>query len=178
MVRIAYKPSDVAEPKDVVESIRARRGGRLLNLDRVLLHSPVFAAGWSAFLRVVRNELSVPPKLRELAICVVAALNGAEYEFHHHAPEFIKAGGSQAQLDVLGRLPPAQADWRLFDAAERAVIELTTAMTEGVSVDDTSFVLAKTALSSDQQMVELVGIIATYNMVSRFLVALDIEPEP
>jgi hypothetical protein len=35
----------------------------------------------------------------------------------------------------------------------------------------------KSALSNERQVVELVGIIATYNMVSRLLVALDVEPE-
>jgi alkylhydroperoxidase family enzyme len=29
----------------------------------------------------------------------------------------------------------------------------------------------------DRQLVELVGVIATYNMVSRFLVALDVTPD-
>jgi len=32
-------------------------------------------------------------------------------------------------------------------------------------------------LSDEQQMVELVGVIAAYNMVSRFLVALRVTPE-
>jgi alkylhydroperoxidase family enzyme len=32
-------------------------------------------------------------------------------------------------------------------------------------------------LQSDQLVVELVGVVATYNMVSRFLVALGVEPE-
>ena len=45
---IPYVPRDVAEPRALVDAIRARRGGALLNLDRMLLHSPPFAAGWSA----------------------------------------------------------------------------------------------------------------------------------
>jgi alkylhydroperoxidase family enzyme len=32
-------------------------------------------------------------------------------------------------------------------------------------------------LDDDRQLVELVGVVAAYNMVSRFLVALGIEPE-
>jgi alkylhydroperoxidase family enzyme len=35
----------------------------------------------------------------------------------------------------------------------------------------------QSALQSDQLVVELVGVVATYNMVSRFLVALGVEPE-
>jgi hypothetical protein len=39
-------PTDVAEPADLVAAIRARRGGSLLNLDRMILHSPPFARGF------------------------------------------------------------------------------------------------------------------------------------
>jgi alkylhydroperoxidase family enzyme len=35
----------------------------------------------------------------------------------------------------------------------------------------------RSALRNDQLITELVGVIATYNMVSRFLVALGVESE-
>jgi alkylhydroperoxidase family enzyme len=35
----------------------------------------------------------------------------------------------------------------------------------------------RSALQSDQLVVEFVGVVATYNMVSRFLVALGVESE-
>lgn len=177
MARIAYKPEDVSEPKEVVASIRARRGGRLLDLDRMLLHSPALARGWNAHLGAVRRELTVPVKLQELAICAVAVLNGAEYEFVHHAPEFIRAGGTEAQRDALRKLAAADADVGPFDAIEQAVIALTTEMTRAVRVRDATFARARAALANDQQLVELIGIVASYNMVSRFLVALEIAPE-
>ena len=43
-------------------------------------------------------------KLRELAICTVALLTGALYEYHHHAPNFLAAGGMQAKLDTLNQI--------------------------------------------------------------------------
>ena len=49
-------------------------------------------------------------------------------------------------------------------------------MTRTVKVTDATFDAVRARLS-DQHCVELVGVIATYNMVSRFLVALGIEPE-
>src|SRR6185436_18959263 len=96
--RIPYKPHNISEPKELVDAIRARRGGTLLNLDRILLYSPPFARGWNAFMGEVRTGLAVSPKLRELTMCIVAVLNEAEYEFHHHAPEFLKAGGTPEQV--------------------------------------------------------------------------------
>ena len=46
MPRLPYKTDEEAGPADLVAAIRQRRGGRLANLDRVLLHSPAFARGW------------------------------------------------------------------------------------------------------------------------------------
>jgi len=175
--RISYKPHDNAGPEEIVAPIRARRGGTLLNLDRMLLHSPAYAMGWNGFLGTVRNELSLSPKLRELAVCGVTVLNDAEYGFHHHAPQFVRAGGTQAQVRALRDFEAAANNTALFDAAERAVIQLTFEMTRNVQVSDAAFAAVKAALPDEQQVVELVGVIATYNMVSRFLVALGVEPE-
>jgi alkylhydroperoxidase family enzyme len=180
MPRIPYLAKDLAEPRDLVETIRARRGGELLDLDRMLLYSLPFAKGWNAMLREVRNELALSAKLRELAICAVAKLNDAEYEFQQHAPEFEKAGGTAAQAAALGAFltsPTADQDGAPFDAAERAVLRLATEMTRQVKVSDSTFAAVRAILPDDGQIVELVGVIAAYNMVSRFLAALEIEPE-
>ena len=174
MARLAYVAADVAEPAELVAAIRARRGGRLLNLDRMLLHSPALAAGWNAYLRAVRNELSLDPLLRELAMCAVASLNGAEYEFIHHAPEFRAAGGTEAQVEALRR--PDSTRSEVFDARGAAALQLTIEMTRQVRVADATFAAVRTVLG-EQATVELVAVIAAYNMVSRFLVALGVEPE-
>jgi len=176
MPRIPYVPIDLAEPAEIVAAVRRRRGGTLLNLDRMLLHSPSLAAGWNSFLGAVRRDLSIDPKLRELAMCVVAVVNGADYEFLHHAPLFIEAGGSQAQVDAMRDPSLAMHDAALFNATERAAIALTVEMTRDVRVHDGTFAKVRACLS-ERQTVELVAVIATYNMVSRFLVALGVEPE-
>lgn len=176
MPRMPYVPADLAEPADVVAAIRARRGGSLINLDRMLLHSPPFAAGWNGFLKAVRTDLALDPKLRELAMCVVAVINGAEYEFVHHAPVFLKAGGTQAQVDAMRDPERAASDTTLFDDAERAALALTIEMTRRVAVDEPTFAAVRARLPA-REAVELVGVIAAYNMVSRFLVALGVEPE-
>lgn len=177
MPRIPYIASDKAEPRELVDSIRARRGGRLLNLDRMLLHSPALAGGWNSFLREVRGGLTLSPKLRELAICVVAVLTRADYEFDHHAPAFLQAGGTAAQLEAVRRIEHPADTASVFDSTERAVIRLAVEMTRQVKVRDATFSSAKATLSNEQQLVEVVGVIAAYNMVSRFLVALDIGAE-
>lgn len=161
-------------PPALVASIRQRRGGELLDLDRLLLHSPAFAQGWNEFMGRVRNALAVPPLLRELAMCGVAALNDADFEMHHHAPLYLAAGATDAQLAALRRLgeAPAIADDPVFDATQQAVLALVVQMTRQVQVDDATFDRARVAVGSDQAMFELVGVIAAYNMVSRILLAL------
>jgi alkylhydroperoxidase family enzyme len=174
VARLPYVAADITEPAELVAAIRARRGGRLLNLDRMLLHSPALAAGWNAYLRAVRNELSLDPLLRELAMCAVASLNGAEYEFIHHAPEFVAAGGTKAQVDALRHPERARRD--VFDARSAMALQLTIEMTRQVHVADETITAVRSALG-ETATVELVAVIAAYNMVSRFLVALGVEPE-
>ena len=176
MPRIPYVPADLSEPHEIVDAVRARRGGTLLNLDRLLLHSPELAQGWNAYLGAVRNRLVLAPKLRELAMCAVAMLNGAEYEFVHHAPELLRAGGTQAQVDALRDPEQAAGDDALFDAKERAALAVAIAMTRTVDVDDRVFEALRVELT-ERELVEFIATVATYNMVSRFLVALGVEPE-
>jgi AhpD family alkylhydroperoxidase len=176
MPRVPYLPANLAEPADLVAAVRARRGGSLLNLDRLLLHSPPLARGWNAFLGEVRGRLSLDPRLRELAICAVALLNDAPYELDHHAPELLAAGGTPDQLAALERTGGTCWDEPLFDAREQAALRLTAEMTRAVAVGDETLAEVRSLLG-DRETVELVGVIAAYNMVSRFLVALAVEPE-
>ena len=173
---IPYQPIDLAEPADLLGEIRARRGGKLINLDRMLLHSEPVARGWNHFIGNIRQKLSLDPKLRELGMCGVAILNGAEYEFFHHAPPFLKAGGTQVQVDALRRLGQKDFDKSCFSATENDALELTLQMTRQIQVDQVLMERLQKSLGNTV-LVELVTVIAAYNMVSRFLIALDVHPE-
>ena len=173
---VPYQPLDLQEPADLVAAIRERRGGDLINLDRMLLHSTPFSRGWNAFLGEVRSHLSLPLKLRELAMCGVAVLNRADYEFLHHSPIFIKAGGTDAQVEALKSLGSQAMPKGLFASLEEDVMELTIQMTKLIEVNRSLMKCLQDQLGNTQ-LVELVGVIATYNMVSRFLVALEVTPD-
>lgn len=176
MARIPYVPANIAEPKDIVDAVRARRGGDLLELDRLLLHSPPLTQGWNVYLKAIRTQLAIDARLRELAICTVAVLNAAEYEYENHLPFFLAAGGTPEQGRAIRNINMGLKDDGLFDAAERAILRLTHEMTRNVQVSDVTFDAASKALGSTQAVVEMVAVIATYNMVSRFLVALNLHP--
>jgi len=166
-----------AAPRDgaLLDAIRARRGGRFINLDLALLWSEPLARGWNALLGAVRREFAVSPRVKELAICVVARLTGASYEFLHHGPEYVKAGGDEALRPALDDPIAAAADER-FTGDERLAIRYAIAMTRDIRVEKALFAELKGRFGHTE-LVELTAAIATYNMVARFLVALDVEPE-
>lgn len=176
MPRIPYVAADVSEPADLVDSIKARRGGHLLNLDRMLLHSPELATGWNLLMGAVRKRFEASAQLREIAICAVAMLNDAEYEFIHHAPELLAAGGTPAQVEALRDPEQATTDSNAFTQLERDVIALTIDMTRTVKVRP-GLVEAISAQLGPQHAVEIIATIASYNMVSRLLIATGVEPE-
>jgi len=173
--RIPLKPIDLTEPADLVAAIRKRRGGQLIELDRLLLYSQPLSEGWNHFLGNIREHFSVPQQLRELAMCTVAVLNNAEYEFSQHAPLYIKAGGSNEKAALL-RQPEAAKDNSAFTQAEQLTIALTTQLTRDVRISDDLFDQSA-AFFGNEHLVELIATIAAYNMVSRFLVAFELHPQ-
>ena len=175
---IPYRPdNDQAGPPELVAAIRSRRtGGKLLNLDRMLLHSPNFAKGWNGMFGAIRNQLSLSPRLRETAIMAIGVLNHAPYEWAQHEKEYLATGATREQLAALKDVDAAARDPKHFDEAERAALVLTVEMTRNVEVAEPTLKRVRAVLS-DQQTVELIGTIAGYNMVSRFVVATGVELE-
>lgn len=157
---------------ELLRTIKARRGGTLLNLDRQLLHSAPLARGWNACMGAIRGETALAGGLRELVILRVALLNRAPYEFAQHAPVALAEGATQAQLDALDAWQASA----LFDARSRAVLAYCDAMTLQVQVPQPLFDALRAHLD-ERETVELTATIAAYNMVSRFLEALQIQIE-
>jgi alkylhydroperoxidase family enzyme len=169
MARIPYADPTAPEHLEAAAHIVASRK-KLGHLHRMLLHSPPVATGWIQMYDAVRWKTVLSGKLRELVMCQVAAINGAEYEWAAHAPIGLQEGLTQAQLDAL-------PDWSaadIFDAQERAALALCDAMTKHVHVPDEVFAAAREALP-ERELVELVVTIAGYNCVSRVLEALGIN---
>ena len=174
-----WTPERKPQPQDLVQAILDRRGGALLNLDRALLWSEPLARGWNTYLKAVRTGLGASRPLRELGICTVALLTGAAYEYHHHAPDFLAAGGTQAELDALAafvRDPRSAQPGAALAGAEALVVRYAAQMTLDVKVDDALFAQLQERFGTTE-LVEITAAIATYNMVARFLVALGVTPE-
>ena len=145
--------------------------GRISPLYQVLLNSPPIAQGWEQMLSAVRNRNSLGAGLRELVILRVAVLNRASYEFDAHVPHALAAGVPQVAIDA-ARVIPLAADAPL-SPAERVAVQLTDTMTRDIEVPDALFAEVRKHFDAQAQ-IDLVATIAAYNMVSRFLVALQI----
>jgi AhpD family alkylhydroperoxidase len=174
MSLMAHLPyADLVAPgtKPLVDRIVAERGS-VLHLYQMLLHSPPLAEGWLTYLTAIRQKLSLPGALRELVIMRVAVLNGAPYEAQQHAPIALAEGLTPDQIDAL----PNWEDSTEFSVRERAVLHLTDTMTRDVHVAR-ELVQAVREHLDERQTVELVGTVAAYNMVSRFLEALQIRSD-
>ncbi|CCC12429.1 unnamed protein product [Sordaria macrospora k-hell] len=179
---VANPPPTSSEAEQaIVDRITARRAPRPLQpLDLTLLHSPPVADGWNSFLGAIRTQTILPADERELAISRVAVCNGAWYEWHHHAPLAVQAGVSEGEdgLGVVKRQEPLlieEGDQKKGGLNERqwAAVCFTDEMTRNVKVRDETFEKVR-GLFSEREVVELTAIIACYNCVSRFLVALDV----
>ncbi len=169
MARIPYADLTNPEAKPLVERIVAERGG-VLHLYQMLLHSPPVASGWLNYLTAIRQQSTLPGGLRELVIMRIAVLNGAPYEAEQHAPIALREGVSQVQLDDLDNWQQSKS----YDATQRAVLAYTDAMTKDIHVSPEIFAAVK-AVMTDRLLVELTATVGAYNMVSRFLEALQIH---
>jgi alkylhydroperoxidase family enzyme len=88
-----------------------------------------------------------------------------------------------ASLRVKEGLTPAQVKrWRIgsssiFRHKQRALLGYVDSMTRDIDVPDALFAEIRKHFS-ERQTVELTMLISAYNMLTRFLKALKVDPEP
>jgi 4-carboxymuconolactone decarboxylase len=162
------------ELMEIMARIRGARRGRLINVYKLLLHSPALAESWFAHNNAVRWKTSLDGRLRELVIIRIGYLACVPYIVGQHVPNLAIAEGlSLAECDAL-------KDWEaatLFDARERAVLRYADSMTRDIHVPETVFAGLKPYFD-ERAIVELTVLIGTYNMHARVMQALEIDPEP
>jgi 4-carboxymuconolactone decarboxylase len=165
---------DTNDEAQLVAKIKGARGGRLINIYRLMLHSPVLANAWFELNQAVRYGTEIDGQSRELAVIRVAILNDVEYVLRAHGPAYaLKEGLTAEQVNAV-------ADWsssNLFSDKQRALLAYADAMTRNVDVPDSVFANVRTYFT-ERQTVELTMLIGAYNMLTRFLQALEVDPEP
>ena len=163
-----------SELAETIVKLKGARGGRLINIYRLMLHSPALANAWFELNQAVRYGTDIDGQCREIAVIRVAILNNVEYVQRAHGPAYaLKEGLTPEQVNAL-------ADWRpskLFSARQRALLAYVDAMTRDIEVPDAVFQDVRKHFS-ERQTVELTMLIGAYNMLTRFLQALKVDAEP
>lgn len=174
MARIPYI-EEAAHPEIAaeIERIKGKRGG-LLNIYKLLLHSPPVAMSWLGHSNAIRWETTLSPRLRELVIVRIAQSLSYPYALRQHVPTIALADGvTLAECEAL-------KDWRptaFFDTAERAALAFADAMLAGPDVR-ASLLEALKPHFNDRQVVELAVLVGTYIMHNRVFSALGVDVEP
>jgi alkylhydroperoxidase family enzyme len=167
------EPEQRPEQAALIERIRKGRRGTIINVYKLLLHSPELASVWLDLVNAVRWKVDLDGRLRELVIVRIGYLNGSNYVVKQHVPlHTAPEGMKQEECDAL-------ADWRgapFFSAREQAVLAYTDAMTRDIDVPDPVFAELRKHFN-ERQIVELTVLIGTYNMHTRVGQALQIDPE-
>ncbi|KAI3605019.1 carboxymuconolactone decarboxylase [Moniliophthora roreri] len=188
-------PPQGASP--IADRIRERRGARgLTPLDGTLLHVPPVADGWNSLLGAIRTRGKLPGDVRELMILRVGARNGATFEWLQHEIVGRSDGLTTSQLYAIrdidslpNRNQPTSEYDTFFSPLQAAALAFADHSTKSVKVPPDVTKALQEAIrghitssgrsdSLDAQvqdlLVEAAATTATYNMVSRFLVSLDV----
>src|ERR687886_1990986 len=127
MARVDYPDVSAPDAQRMVELIRQERGGRFPHLFHLQMYNPAIVESWLGLGTAVRFKSELDSPTRELAICLVARITGADYEWLAHRRIALSEGFSEAQLEGI-------LDWRNgnFDAKQRAVLAYADESTRNV----------------------------------------------
>jgi AhpD family alkylhydroperoxidase len=172
MARIPF--AEVQEGSEVAEIYASIAGlrGSVHNHQRVLANQPGALRAFMGMSRYVREESSLAPRLRELAVLATAYALKVPYEIHYHVPAARRAGVSEEQLAAF----PDWAAADCFDVVERTVLSYADQVARRREVDDATFEQLLPHLSLPE-MVDLAVTVGFYHMVSAILLPLRIQAE-
>ena len=137
----------------------------------VWLHAPQFGHLAQALGGHCRYQTALPPRLSEFAILCTARLWKAQYEWFAHAPMAEKAGVKPKTIQALraGREPTSAPK------DERAIHAFIRELYKTNRVSDRTYKRVH-AFLGDAAMVELVGVLGYYVMISMTLNVFRMMP--
>jgi alkylhydroperoxidase family enzyme len=174
MARVSYiEEKDHPELAAEIAKIKGGRGG-LINIYKLLLHSPTVAMTWFEYIGAIRWKTKLSPRLRELAIVRIAQAAQYAYALQQHVPAIaVPDGVSLEECEAL-------KEWRgsrFFSEAERAALAYVDAIRDGAGVPDEVFDAVRRHYS-EREVVELTVLTGVYIMHNRIFTALQVDLEP
>jgi 4-carboxymuconolactone decarboxylase len=130
----------------------------------VLLRSPEMGNIAQKFGASMRFNSSIPPRLNEMAIIIVARHWTSQYEWYAHHRAALQAGLNPAVADAIaaGKRPAA------MQKDEEVVYNFCTELLQTKQMSDATFAATK-ALVGERGVVDLIGVMSWYQMVSALL---------
>lgn len=170
MARLAYVDPQAASPR-VREALDALPP---LNIFRMLAQADSAFVPYLGFAGVLLAQLELDPKLRELAILLVATRTGAEYEWVQHVGISKTLGIRDEQISAVER---GDLQAACLDADAQVILCFASEVLELPRVSDATFAAANDRFSP-RQIVELLLVIGSYHMLARLMTTLDIDIDP
>jgi 4-carboxymuconolactone decarboxylase len=156
--------SMTAEQKRVAGAIQSGPRGGLRGPFNALLRSPDLADRVQRVGEYIRFRSSIPARLNELAILIVARKWTAQFEWYAHLQFALKAGLDPAIGTAIaeGRRPEGMRD------DEKVVYAFCTELLDTTQVTDATYAAA-IGLVGEQGVIDLIGALGYYSMVSMIL---------
>jgi 4-carboxymuconolactone decarboxylase len=150
----------------VVDAINSGPRGRFMNVGpfAVFLHAPIYGMSAQQLGGHLRFNTSVPPRLSEFAILCTGRHWKAQFEWHAHAKIALKQGVKEATIRALhaGRAPKSAP------RDEMAIYAFVKELYATRRVSNATYARVHKLLG-DAGMVELVGILGYYALISMTL---------
>jgi hypothetical protein len=101
MARVSYiEENDHPELSAEIAKIKGGRG-RLINVYKLLLHTPTVCMAWYEHIGAIRWKTKLPPRLREIAIVRIASAVNYAYALQQHVPGIAVPDGGAEGLEGL-----------------------------------------------------------------------------
>ena len=174
MPRIPYaEKCTEAEGATAVYAKLEAEFGMVPNLLKVLGHSGPATQAMGAILDTYFHQLSLEPRIREIAYLTVARSNQCTYCIGHHTMFAKQAGMTDEEIALLGELGISHVK---FSEGERAVIRFALETTKNVVAEDATLEELQKAFSL-AQVAEIAFVVAAANFIQRIGKNFGIELE-
>ncbi len=139
----------------------------------IRLYSPRVGELMNRANQYFRNQAGLEPKLAELAILVSARAMDNQYEWTAHEPLGLKAGLSQATIDLVKYRKPVTG----LDEKEAALVQIGREALEKHKVSPDSFAAALKVFGK-QGLVNYVSLMCHYSATASLLTTFDQQLSP
>jgi uncharacterized peroxidase-related enzyme len=174
MPRVAYLEKAAASPEiqKLYEGFESQFGIGVPNVVKALSNSPGLAAKVFPLANYFMNQSALDKRVRELAVLMLMKRCNCEYGFVRHIDIAKACGLSQEQIDDIGNYKTSSR----FTPDDKVILRYAEELTTNARVDDELYASAEKIVGK-QNIIDLTGAIAFWNMMARNLNALQVTLE-